>query len=184
MKKLEDFLRVKPDYKSKEELYFSWFLDELKDNGYISHYEYECKSYNLSFKATYTEEKQLKTKTKTVSKHLLAGHVYTPDFKIKWDFKAFEHFTKAYSLALPFWGNNQYQSIIEVKPVFDQNNMTRLFSINQKWMMAEHGIYVQKVIPQKLFKDTFTPKRYLITDGGGQARRIKWKKRSLEEFVS
>ena len=61
--------------------------------------------------------------------------------------------------------------------------MTRLFSINQKWMYSEHGIYIQKVIPQKLFADTFTPKRYLMTDGGGQARKIKWDVKSLEEFV-
>ena len=174
----------KPEYKSKEELYFSLYLDELKDNGYITNYEYECDSYTLSHKATYQTIKKLKTKDSMVHKHLLASHVYTPDFKIKWDFKAFNHFTKNQSLELPFWGNNQYQSIIEVKPVFDQNNMTRLFSINQKWLFSEHGIYVQKIVPIKLFEKTFTPKRYLLTDGGGQQRKIKFKPRSLEEFIN
>ena len=56
----------KPEYKSKEELYFSWYLDELKDNGYITNYEYECDSYTLSHKATYQTIKKLKTKDSMV----------------------------------------------------------------------------------------------------------------------
>ena len=34
-------------FRSKEELYFSWYLDELMDEGFIDKYEYESREFVL-----------------------------------------------------------------------------------------------------------------------------------------
>ena len=120
----------------------------------------------------------------------MQGHVYSPDFSIAWAEKARKIFfnvcgSKVDLYKSPFITDIFYShiSIIEVKPVFDQNNMTRLFTINQKWMYQLHGVYVQKVVPVKLFEKTFTPKKYLLTDKSGKPRKLKYKPTSLEEFL-
>jgi len=181
-------------YDSNEELYFSWYLDELYEAGYISEYEWQPKQYVLSEAISYEYDKHLKTKTKTIIKKLMQGHIYSPDYKINWNKNARGFFFLSISDQLclkniPFIaqetedGWNNYMSIVEVKPAFDRNNMTRLFTINQKWMYQKHGMYVQKIIPVKLFERTFTPKRYLQTDRSGKPRKLKYKPKSLEEYL-
>lgn len=175
-------------YDSKEELYFSWYLDELKEAKYIQNYEPQPESYVLSPPVFYEYTKQLKTKPKLIVKKLAREHIYSPDFKIWWSQRAHSIFfhnieCNANLKAISFIANGQ-KSIIEIKPVFDQNNMTRLFTINQKWMYQKHGIYVQKIIPVKLFEQTFTPEKYLLTDKTNKLRKLKYQPRSLNEFLS
>lgn len=75
-------------------------------------------------------------------------------------------------------------SFIEVKPSFDQNNMTRLAVLNQKWVFEKFGLFINIVIPEKLFAKTFTPKRYLTCDKSSVKRKIKYKNIiSLDEFL-
>jgi hypothetical protein len=75
--------------------------------------------------------------------------------------------------------------LIEIKPIFDQNNMTRLAIINQKWVMEKHGLFVNIVIPDKLFENTFTPKRYLRCDASSKERKLKFSNvKSLDEFLN
>jgi hypothetical protein len=173
-------------YRSKEELYFSWWLDELKEADYINSWEYEPKSFTLIDKVKYGWSKQLKTKEKHMESTLLNDLCYTPDFRIQWSHKGcnspfvWQYKSKrshAFSILI---GEVSY---IDVKGTFDRNKSNSTFSIIQKVMYDKRGILVEKVVPQKLFEKTFTPKRYLLTDGGGQARKIKWKVKSLEEYL-
>jgi len=183
-------------YDSPEEAYTSWYLDELGNAGYISEYAFQPESFSLFAKCTYQYSKQLKTKKKILEVAILQEHLYTPDFRVLWSdrvmgvlFKNIENV--GLNKGAPFWAmeppiyDNEllFESIWEVKPLFDRNNMTRLFTINQKWMYSKYGIYVQKIIPQKLFKYTFTPKKYLLTDMGKQKRKIIFEVRTLEEYV-
>ena len=179
-------------YDSPEEAYVSWFLDELVEGGYVKEYVSQPPATVLSIKKRYRWVKRLKTKEKDMYGTLLQEHVYTPDFKVLWR-KGIGVFYKdiidiGSDKDAPFcvkrfvWGDGD-TSIWEVKPLFDRNNMTRLFTINQKWMYDKYGIYVQKIIPQKLFEATFTPKKYLLTDMGKQKRKLTFAPRTLEEYV-
>ena len=182
-------------YDSPEELYVSWYLDELVEAEYVKEYQAQPTRYLLATPQKYAWYKALKTKDKWMSSTLLQEHVYTPDFKVIWAWGLGTFFKDTQSVGPDkdccFWAecpirNDEYppyESILEVKPQFDRNNMTRLFTINQKWVYDKYGVYVQKIIPQKLFRDTFTPQRYLLTDSGKQKRKLIFAPKTLEEYV-
>lgn len=190
------------DFDSDEELYFSWYLEELIENGFIKGFVLHPKTYQLSDPIFYEWEELLKTKSKPRVSKLLEDHVYTPDFLINWNEKArgifYEEIDSLEGLPknLPYFIADDGKSIIEIKPSFDQNNMTRLVMINIKWVYEKFGDYVQKVIPipsvskagkispgTALFAKTFTPKRYLLTDKSMKPRKIRFPVLSIDEFV-
>ena len=204
----------KPDakYDSNEELWFTYYLDELKVAGFISEWKSQPQEYVLSEPVVYTWLQKFKTKDKLKSSALLQGHKYTPDFTVSWNSCARNIFFNTIDGGVnlknvPFFahsGNNI--SIVDVKPAFDMNNMTRLFIINQKWVMEKYGIYVQKIIISKetkhyhqvgnkkkkvcshstwagLFPKTFTPERYFLTDGGMKPRKIRYNAIRLNEYL-
>lgn len=175
---------------STEEEMMVMYFEELIEAGYVEKLE-RAQTYPLSERLLncYTQVVQMKTKAKEVEKQqvLLEEHVYTPEFMINWTYagatlfvdRILKNSTK--KLDAPFIGS--YKTLIEVKPGFDQNNMTRLFKINQKWMWQRYGLFVNLVQPHKLFEETFTPKAYLTTPTGKQ-RVIHWKVRTLEQYVN
>lgn len=186
--KRQIFVKDDTFFDSKEELYFSWYLDELKKAGYIQIYESQPESYVLSPPIYFEYNKRLKTKTKTIVKKLAQEHIYSPDFSIWWSQRArgifFYNIEYRSDLkAIPFVANNQ-ESVVEIKPIFDQNNMTRLFTINQKWVYQKYSTYIQKIIPVKLFERTFTPQKYLLTDKTNKQRKLKYQPRTLNDFIS
>ena len=75
------------EYKNKEELYFSYYLDELKKAKLIKNYTYEEETFELSPKVEFDYQKitQLKTKLKIEdkSKTLFQPCTYNPDFIIE-----------------------------------------------------------------------------------------------------
>lgn len=178
---------MKDEFRSNEELYFSWWLDELKEAGYINYWEYEPESFTLIDSVRYSWWKQLKTKEKHMESTLLNDLCYTPDFFISWRGSALvtgliwdddESKKKgAYEFA-----TTGLDSWVDVKGSFDRNKSNSTFSIIQKVMYDKTGIYVEKVVPEKLFAATFTPKRYLLTDKSGKSRKIKWEVRMLDEI--
>ena len=179
--------KPKDSFKSKEELYFSWWLDEAEGKGYIAHWDYEVHSFDLSDKVTNTYTKQLKTKMKIVTETILQPHIYTPDFIIEWTDKAKGVFfgvekQNGYHFKL----EDDYVSYVETKGSFDSNNMTRLFSLNQKWVYQKHGVYINlaKISNKKnsFFDKTFTPKRFLLTDKSGKPRALKYEPKTLESM--
>jgi hypothetical protein len=179
--------------KSENEKYFKWWLDELFEAGIIKGYEIQPDSFLLSHPAKYNYEKQIKTKVNMLKGHLFSKHIYTPDFKIIW----VEH-NNAFCNQL-FSGCNYKKldrhiinqsgvSYIEIKPEFDQNNMTREFRINQKWLYDKHNIYINLIYPTAkkkkcLFSETFTPKKYFYTPSGRKRKVWHWEPRSLEQFL-
>lgn len=181
------------NYESKEELYFTWWLDELKLNGYIDNWKYHPKPFALSDSVKIIWQKQLKTKVKKVPRTLMKGHNYQADFLIRWNNKAKNIFfgkdNTVNMIAYPFMAeynsfHNYYRSIVDVKGTFNQNDAWRRFSIDQKWVWQRYKIYVQKVIPIKLFKSTFTPIRYLKTDKQTRHRKLAYTPVSLYQFIN
>jgi hypothetical protein len=166
-------------FKSDEELFFSWWLDELKEAGIIYSWAYEFEPYVLS-------EKVCKD-----GKTLLQSHSYIPDFFICWSFS----YTPAVKISIS-GGDNMF-SLVDIKGKYSQNYNDAAFPLNQKWMMQRYGIYVNKVIPidgfrknkngekilkKCLFSETFTPKKYLLTPTG-KARTIHWEVKTIEQFL-
>lgn len=184
-------------FDSKEEMYFSWYLDELKEKGYIKDYSRSL-TYTLSESKGESYIKPMKrVSDKTLTYSYLRGHEYTPDFFVIWTPKALGVFIKDDSNFMDKMTNYPFMtyiktenkemkicSEIEVKPMFDQNNMTRLAMINIKWLYEKEGILTTVAKPQKVFKDTFTPNRYLTTDKSGKGRKINWKVKTLEDFIN
>lgn len=181
------------EYESKEELHFSWWLDELKLNDYILKWKYHPKPFSLSDKVKFQWNKPLKTKIKTVEIVILQEHNYQADFLIIWTGKAEGIFfaddisknPKIYPFYAEFIPENEYfRSVVDVKGTFNQNDAWRRFSIDQKWVWQRYHIMVQKIIPIDLFKKTFTPIRFLKTDKDKKLRRLKYKPISLFEFIN
>ncbi len=179
---------------SDEEVLCLMWLEELMEAGYIIKIE-RAPTFSLFDGLTnvYETEKQLKTKVKSVEHRqvLLATHEYTPEFRITWAPKAVgvliwkfyrdvnEKFNKLFVYTQHVEAPISY---IEVKPEFDQNNMTRAFRINQKWMYEKHELFVNLVLPSKLCEDTFTPAAWFVTRAG-KKRAIHWPVKTVEEYL-
>jgi len=200
-------LKDKPyfPFGSDEEEYFSWYLYDLKLRGFIKSWKHDAESFLLSDVINYNSAQYMKTKNKAVTRRLMDGHYYTPDFRVIWNKKAENIFYK--NLDDPYndvknkppfkaqyrniGGNFEIVSTIEVKPKsHDYQNMERLVKLNIKWVYQNFGIYVQIAYPSGsakdktfLFKDTFTPSKYYKTRGGAARKRI-FTFRTVDEYLN
>lgn len=148
-------------FDSKEEQWFSWWLDELRGKGFVSEYQ---RSVSIPL---FEANKELK----------LRAHEYTPDFLISWSPGAIN------GLKLDWKKDRPNLSEVEIKPSFDAHNMTRLFKLNQKWVYQKYGIYIELVIPEKLFEKTFCPDRFKYTDSGKGLRKLKQSYLNIDEYI-
>lgn len=180
---------------SDQELQFTWWLDALQQKGIVNKYYYESNTFTLSTAKQYPLIKKTVRKTSIVSHELLKAHIYTPDFLVEWneDWDGIfyrEILAQKYTTKPPFYAvrstkNNKPYTFFEVKADFDRENMTRLFKISQKWLYDSKSIYVDLVLlPQSLFKKTFTPDRYLFTDKTKAPRKINFSIRRLDDYIA
>jgi hypothetical protein len=180
------------EFDSKEELHFSWYLETLKQWNYINHW-YKCEdSYQLTYDVYIEYLKPMKRVADKVMKQtLLKGRSYTPDFVIDWNQQAINklatelkidclHYNK---ITTPFISQANI-SFVEVKGTFDNNNMTRLANNNIKDVYAKYGDYINLIKVPNIFKKTFTPERYLLTDKSLKPRKVNWDVRSIKEFIN
>jgi hypothetical protein len=182
----------KPD--SDEEKYFIAWMDELIEAGYIDRYIHHPPPYFLSEAKTYSVAIPRKTMAaKIETRSLINAHEYTTDFIIYWTSKAYgimieDRKSVVNNKNVPFLANydhktDEYYTVMEVKADFDQNNMTRLFVINQKWVLDSYGIYIELCKIPHLFKKTFTPNKYLYTEKKHQLRKLRFKPLSLSSYL-
>jgi hypothetical protein len=176
-------------YESLEELAFLQWASEAQKAGFILSIE-RADPYLLCKSLVHDYAVNLKTKSKPATQTLLHGHSYTPEFVIRWNKHAIDKFVwvptqskKFEALFVGYFEEGVLSCVIEVKPMFDQNNMERLFKVNQKWMWEKYGVFVNLVKPQRLFQETFTPSEYRTTPSG-RPRVIKWTQKSLSQFIS
>lgn len=193
---------------SKEENAVAWWLQELIDRGFVESFCHQPIGINLSESVSLDYIKELKTKSVDAKANLLQSHVYSYDFHVFFNPNAKDIFVNCltddktaflkYNKNVPFIGYQAGKELnhlivvrIEVKPNFDQNNMTRLFAINQKWLFQRHKIFVNLVspFPHKgkggFFQDVFCPKRYLFQDlNQSKNRKITtWKPRLFDQWA-
>jgi hypothetical protein len=180
-------------FESQEEWYFSWWLNDLKEKGIIKKYTYEPNKFILSKAKSYPIKRLLKTKDRVDQLSLLQEHIYTPDFLVEWNKEWQNKFyrliqdeectNKPDFFAITSRQNEEHYTFFEIKPQFDQNNMTRLFIITQKWLYDKYGIYVEKFEVPTMFKRTFTPGRYLLTDKSRLKRKIKFDIKLIDKYL-
>ena len=143
-------------YDSDEEVMFVMWLEEAEKAGVIESWLYHCETYTLSNPVKYNTTKQLKTKVKIEEKHLINGCEYTPDFKFIVDKKYFNLF-KSFGFKVLNDDSEKYVITVDVKGMFDRHGGTREFEVKRKWLHQTNGIYVHKIVPEKLFKKSFVP---------------------------
>ena len=64
----------------------------------------------------------------------------------------------------------QLYSYVDVKGKASRFNSHRYFEITRKWIYKEHGIFINKVVPDIHFSKTFCPERFRATDQGMTTR--------------
>jgi hypothetical protein len=181
-------------YDSLEEVYMQWYINELSEAGIIQNVIYQPAPILLANQEKYTWVEVLKTKNKNRQSIILPGVSYTYDFAFKWGgsfaslFSNDFEFNPSYKKGekKPYFMSQDGISRIDVKGGFaPRGSNLREFEVKRKWLYQKTGLFVQKIIPEKLFKATFTPKRYLFCDKLlSRKRTIKFETRSLDEFLS
>lgn len=187
------------EYDSKEEIYMTWWLQELKDRGYIKEYEYQPLAFPLSDTVEHRWVEVLKTKCKAKTCTMLREHSYTADFRVEWTRLAEGPFIappeKKWTSA-PIYASRLLLSYLDVKPAFQCHEArSAIFAVNQKWVFQKFNTYIQPIVvvpngrglpTDALFSNTFIPKRFLWTDKGKAPRRIPWAAAEcdLESYIS
>ena len=161
--------------KSEEERQFSAWLFEALQHSLISDVKYEPKSYVLSDRASMLVKKELKTKTKIVDRFLLHPHEYTPDFEFV------IHHIPLLTFFIKIDGIERV--VVDTKGAFNLHGGDRNFSINRKWMFSKHGIYVNKIVPKKLFKGTWVPMSYRSTKSTKKPAAIAKGCKTIKEYL-
>lgn len=144
---------------SHEELLINEWLSYLKDYNYI-----------LDFNKNETDIIQITPKVEQYTKKcsiLLREWTYKYDFKIQWNYTAYNLFyTNLNDLNKCYFLANNNVSLIDVKGDYTRRNRVTdiTFPLVQKALYNFYGIYVQKVVPIKLFEKLFATDRYLQED--------------------
>lgn len=181
-------------FDSEGEAFIYLWIAELKSKGYIDSVEMQPKPFELSPPIKRKYRKQLKTRIKMMEEHVETSQIYTPDFLIKWNQKAFDD-----NLVIEFSSDTKKEShhlfafngesYLEAKPdslnmkVYDDQNMIRLFKSKQKEIYERFFIYINLVFHNKLFHQTFMPARYTINNKSITSRGIKYEYRTFDEFL-
>lgn len=170
---------------SAEEIYFLYWAEELKDRGYI-----KTIKRGIPISLTYglkVNQHTGKKKTTIKEKTLIRPSVYTPDFVLEFTEKGSKMVytvSEIYRDTL-FIGRNvgsSYIVHIEIKPIFNMQNMTRVFAMNQKFLFDKYGIYANLVKVPEIFKTTFLPKKYMLTPTG-KNKKINFKYILIDEYL-
>jgi hypothetical protein len=197
-------------YDSDEEIFIAMWLEELKNEGIVKEYHRCLEPIGLTqgLKVEYEETKQLKTKTKVVQKTkiFLRPSEYTYDFKVMFNADDKRSSKICSGITCDFNPNSVLYrsfserlmiSLIEVKPNFDQNSMTRLFVNNQKFIYEKYKFFVNLIEPMTLFEKTFLPLeaapyfRYKVLSAKAKATgkkigdyKFDWTPKTIKQFLN
>ena len=144
--------------RSDEEWAMVLWLQEATKNNLVKSWDYEAYAITLFKSAKYIETVHMKTKSKCVERHLLRGASYTPDFVFDLTELGVKCFAKEFKASIHTNGGTMV--VVDVKGGFQPSSFGsdgRYFSLIQKCMFHLNGIYVQKIVPKKLFAKTFCP---------------------------
>ena len=182
------YFYVGKQYHSKEEIYFNWFCNDLKKTGHIKYIIYQPETLTLIDKPKYYWRKRNVKSITEKTGNIIDSLAYTPDFQITWSKKGIEQYVYILNeenmsirsrARKPFvairdkdYPLDSLVSYIDVKGSFGRHGDAVKFSLLQKIILYTKGIFVEKIVPEKLFKKTFYPERYIYTDGLTKKRKI------------
>jgi hypothetical protein len=171
---------------SPEEVYFLMWAFELVDRGYIQSIK-RADSIELFEPVKIPYRKVLKTKVVDTVQHLFNDKVYTPDFRLEFTpiglYKLVDLIYDKNKLTKVFVSNETNHVLVEVKPDYDQNGKTAVFSILQKWTWQKVGKYVNLCKVPSLFAETFTPQEYMLTAKTKKPKKIKHKVLTCDQWL-
>lgn len=179
------------DLRSDEELFYLCWLSELCNAGYVDNAWYESKTFELNDPYEKLYEVELKTGTRKKKETLIKGTKYTPDFKVEWTLKAVGVFYLDYvtpikvmskSKALFHLGESLV-SHVEIKPDHNQNNMTSYARVKINWLFQTQKVYVNMIKVPTLFKDTFLPIEFTLTEKRRDPRQFKFATKNMTEYL-
>lgn len=179
---------------SEEELFFVYWLEELKSHGYVVDFERVESPIKIFDKVHFKFHVEQKNKIKELDKFMLHDLTYTPDFRIHWSeitdgnliaIKNHTYKEEDFKRCI-FYCDEDLVSLVDVKGAFATSKQISAitFPVIQK-ILANRGIYVQKIIPftdKGLFAKTFTPIAYQFTKTG-KLRKINWAVIDVKNFL-
>ena len=164
-------------FDSDEEQQFYQWLIEAQEYGLLTNIKYQPRTFELSPRVAVEYTKQLKTKTKTAEHFLFHPHNYTPDFE----------FELTGDILTPVFVVSKFMKscyiTVDVKGTFNKYGDPKQFSINQKWVYQKNDIYIEKVIPVKLFTKTWCPDACRFTPKKKQPVKKYIEVSTIEEFI-
>ena len=197
--------------KSKEELYFSYYLEELKDAGFVKEWSYESDTFKLSDSISLPYCTNSKKGVLAKEEHILRKSSLTADFTICWNFNKSKNIfvlhpgepisinVKLIPFRIGIISEDEVYSYVEVKASNEIRTSSSIsFPYKQKWVYDKYGIYVQKIKPfhptkksNILFQNTFTPMNvirqevYKIKCPGGNVgdSKLKYPVRTLQDYL-
>ena len=148
-------------FDSRQEMYFYWWAKELFLKGMVAKINVQPEFILFGGREYCRQELTLKK------------HVYHADFCIDWTDKGMKTLFSKKDFPLV---KNHDRTYIEIKPIIladstavkkgpgrprkvkiDPNKREYFSRMNIKWVLDKFGVYVQVVVVENLFKDTFYP---------------------------
>jgi len=177
-------------FDSNEEMFFADWLTELGIK-----FTYKPEPFILSFPVRICYQKP----RSITEAHLMHGHTYQPDFKID-NITRYLSVLESINLVLvdvcmPPIQNSLKDTLKTSSGVLwvdtkgsnlgkSRRSSDITFPINQKWLWKDHGVYVNSLIPDRLFERTFYPESALLTEGGkDKCKKTNGKLIPLREIV-
>ena len=161
-------------YDSIEEINFTFWLEEAYDMSFIKSYQYKPRTMDiLKPVVSLFCDKKVRVDNVFRYKTILPPLSYTLDFHIRFNEKADFLFnmitkgkidaTKYNDTKKPFICNCFYDCPVDTKGSFSIYHDNVKFGVLQKIIYATHNCYVNKVIPDKLFRMTWVPEKAKYT---------------------
>jgi len=170
------------------EQYFEWYLQELKDCGYIKDFFREPETLTVAETSTALYTKRMKSKTKHIEINLFPKIRLTYDYLIIWNdiaeyffYEVIEPHNVLFQLKRPLFIAHKYPlyingevyseteipySYIDVKTLstitrFGSNSTSYTFPLKQRMLYDSFGIYVNKIVPIPAGKKGFKQSLFL-----------------------
>lgn len=175
------------EFKSEEERQFADWLDVCKDCKFVVDWKYEAQCFELLQAKSYFEEVSMKTKTKSTERSLCQNTAYTPDFMVEFSDRGLDVFHTVFKKSILTKPKESPKGVLffDTKGEFDrQQGDGRFFSLVQKLTYEKTGIWVEKIIPKKLFQKTFAPEtvRWMKNRKTLTKTKLGTQSKSIEEF--
>lgn len=172
------------EYKSEEEKQFAMFLDECKEHQLIYDYAYETMSFELLPDKTYVEAVSGKKAVKLVERSLHASANYTPDFRVTFSERGLSVLRDVFKKSILTSKGNPVLWF-DTKGTFSRQDDGRHFSLLQKLFYDKHGIWVERVVPKKLFPKAFAPEgvRWMKARKKPTKTKMGLQSKTIDEFL-